>query len=71
MSDDREPKGLRPYTKPRIFRVALNHEQAVLSQCQLSFTDLKNNLPGGFCSLSKGACRKAAKGRSYDSTTPS
>jgi len=71
MSTDQKTMELRPYMRPRIFRVALNHEQAVLSQCQLNFKDMRNNQPGAFCETGRRACRKQINARGYDSTSNS
>ncbi len=35
----------KAYSKPRIFRVKLNTEQAVLSQCSEAAADIKNSNP--------------------------
>ena len=56
----------RVYSKPKIMRVRLNPEQAVLSQCSVGSTDLKDGDAGGFCEGGMmGGCRqgKAGMGR--------
>lgn len=58
----------RPYAKPRIFRVVLNHEQAVLSQCSVSWASTKHNQLVG---CEPGRCRKARNQRRADSAATS
>jgi hypothetical protein len=47
----------KPYTPPQIFRVDLNHEQAILSACSLMAS---NPMAGGMdVTCRVGACKKA------------
>ncbi len=52
----------KAYSKPKIFRVKLNSEQAVLSQCSDTSMDLKNSDPQ-FCDA---RCRQANRGNKAD-----
>lgn len=48
----------KPYTRPQLFRVDLNHEQAILSACSLMSS---NPMAGGldlYCR--SGGCKKNA-----------
>ena len=44
----------KPYSAPQIFQVELNHEQAILSQCSATATNLDDTSSGG-CA---GVCKK-------------
>lgn len=52
----------RAYFKPKMVRVKLNPEQAVLSQCSAGATTLidQDESPG-FCKSSGGGCRQQTK----------
>ena len=58
----------RVYSKPKIMRVRLNPEQAVLSQCSASATDFKDGDASGFCEggrgmgMGRGGCRQDRAG---------
>lgn len=58
----------RAYSKPKIFRVLLNHEQAVLSQCSQTFRNLRQQVLIG---CRPGKCRKRRNMRNVDSTATS
>lgn len=52
----------RAYFKPKMVRVKLNPEQAVLSQCSAGATTLIDmNELSGFCKSSGGGCRQQNK----------
>lgn len=54
----------KPYSRPEIFRVELNQEQAILSACSLSAS---NPMAGGMdVNCRAGACKRAG-GASGDS----
>ena len=53
----------KPYTSPKIFRVELNQEQAILAMCSNSTTNL-SNVTGSSC---KAACRRSTTGSGKDS----
>ena len=59
----------KPYTKPVILRVELNHEQAVLSACSTGVTSL-STVTQGFCRTSP-ACRKGPCSGGDDNTRTS
>ncbi len=47
----------KPYSQPQLFRVDLNHEQAILSACSLMAT---NPMAGGLDLVCRsGGCKKA------------
>lgn len=61
----------RPYAPPKIVRVKLEHQQAVLSACSTSATSLSTSA-GLKCKPSTGAnCRKHSTnpGRDQDATS--
>ena len=45
----------KPYSAPQIFQVELNHEQAILSVCSVSATNIDDTI-GSLCA---GVCRKS------------
>jgi hypothetical protein len=48
----------KPYSPPQIFRVDLDHEQAILSACSLTAS---NPMAGGADNLCRpGSCKRAA-----------
>jgi len=56
-----------PYSKPTVFRVKLNYQQAVLAACSSVAVGQARNGTGLFCrSLSTGLCRRGAN-RNIDS----
>ena len=56
----------RVYVPPKIFRVKLNHEQAVLSQCSSSAGSLRDTRTTGGCSTDMGGCRQKRDFRNAD-----
>ena len=61
------PTTKRPYVPPRIVRVRLTHEQAVLSACSVSAIAVNNN-SGLRCSA---VCKKQSSGAGRDDTNTS
>ncbi len=59
----------RPYSKPKIVMVQLNHEQAVLSQCSGSTLSLSTSNPRR-CYADPSGCRQSA-GPGFDSSAGS
>lgn len=56
----------KPYTAPQIFRVELNHEQAVISVCS---TTSSNAMAGGAgTGCRSGGCKMGAAGGSSNAT---
>jgi hypothetical protein len=54
----------KPYTAPQVFRVELNHEQAVLSQCS---TTARTAMVGGAgVACRSGACKQGGGGAGAD-----
>jgi hypothetical protein len=47
----------KPYSQPQLFRVELNQEQAILSACSLSTTNVSNG-GGGTCRTQGGGCKR-------------
>ena len=47
----------KPYTKPELFRVQLNQEQAILSACSLTTMNAANG-GGGTCRSQGGGCKR-------------
>ncbi len=54
----------QPYTSPKIYRVELNHDQAVLSMCSTLNTDLRDEMQFG-CNPQKN-CRQYKDFRDAD-----
>lgn len=50
----------REYIKPKLVRVKLNPEQAVLSQCSDGWSDMKDSNTSGKCA--SGGCRQKSAG---------
>ena len=59
-----------PYTTPRVVRVRLTHEQAVLSACSVTATTVSTN-DGLRCRPSSPSCKKQASGGGRDDTNTS
>jgi hypothetical protein len=55
----------KPYTAPQIFRVELNHEQAVISVCSTTSGNAMAGGAGGGCR--SGGCKFGAAGGSSNS----
>jgi hypothetical protein len=47
----------KPYVPPQLFRVELNHEQAILSACSVGVSSTKQGNTGGSCK--SGTCKQA------------
>jgi len=59
----------KSYSPPQIFQVELNHEQAILSSCTMSFTGMSNTT-GTLCRTS-AACRNSTRSTGgADSASP-
>lgn len=54
----------KPYTPPQIFSVELNHEQAVLSACSITFGNAMVGGGGGGCRA--GGCKFGMVGGASD-----
>jgi hypothetical protein len=50
----------KPYTPPQVFRVDLNQEQAILSACSLTASNLMAG--GADITCRPGACKRAPRG---------
>ncbi len=61
----------RAYFKPKMVRVKLNPEQAVLSQCSAGASTLSDIDEAGFCKGSGGGCRQQTKSGGTNSTASS
>ena len=49
----------KPYSKPVILRIKLNHEQAVLSPCSTQTGSISTNSPpSSFCRTDPPKCRR-------------
>jgi len=57
----------KPYSTPTILRVQLNHEQAVLSVCSTTFTDLSRISGALWCRIN--GCRKSNGGTGDNAPT--
>lgn len=68
-TNDERPK--RAYSKPKIERVQLNHEQAVLSQCSSLSTSMAQSNPSGWCTAAAPGCRKRSMAGGTDSLASS
>ena len=68
------PRGRRPYEAPQLFRVELQHEQAILSACSQAASGNQANNPR-YCRAPPfpflRGCRKAAAAVFSDSTASS
>lgn len=60
----------RPYSPPRIVRVRLTHEQAVLSACSVTAVTLSTN-NGLRCRPPSNDCKKQSLGTNKDDTNTS
>ena len=60
----------KPYAKPVILRVELNHEQAVLSTCSRGVTSL-STVTQGFCRSGSPVCRRGPSSGGDDNTATS
>ena len=59
----------KPYSRPEIFRVELNQEQAILSACSLSAS---NPMAGGMdVNCKAGSCKRAGGGAGDSGQRPS
>ena len=63
----KESNQKRPYESPKLFRVVLNHDQAILSGCSTSSTRVNQNT-GANC---RRGCRRANATRAADSAAGS
>ncbi len=61
----------RPYSKPKIVAVKLNHEQAVLSQCAVDAGTLAQGIPAGYCRPGVNGCRQKSSAGGTDSDATS
>jgi hypothetical protein len=61
----------RNYSKPKILRVQLNPEQAVLSPCSLLVVSLSMQPPNRGCDPFKDKCRKWKDFKNSDSAAAS
>ncbi len=63
-----QPRVKRVYVSPKIVRVRLNPEQAVLSVCSITSTSILNNIMTNCENLLDGDinCRKASTGGAQD-----
>jgi hypothetical protein len=55
----------KPYTAPQVFRVELNHEQAVISTCSTTAANAMTGGTGAGCR--SGACKFGGAGGSANS----
>ena len=62
-------KDKKPYEAPQVYRVQLNHEQAILSTCTTPATDTMNG-GGPGCRPSNG-CKRATGGTWDNAARPS
>ena len=57
----------KPYTRPQLFRVELNQEQAILSACSLTTMTASQGGNGGCRPNSAGGCKKRNSANGRDS----
>jgi hypothetical protein len=60
----------KPYSQPQLFRVELNQEQAILSACSLSTTNVSNG-GGSTCRTQSGGCKSHNSGSGDSGPRPS
>ena len=56
-----EPKVKKIYTRPQIFVVTLNHEQAILSACSLTTTSAANGRNRSCQGFGLGQCKRSGR----------
>lgn len=57
--------GKKPYSPPQLFQVELNHEQAILSACELAATSVQDG--GGAWCRTPTHCKQATNLTNHDS----
>jgi hypothetical protein len=57
----------KPYTRPQLFRVELNQEQAILSACSLTTMTATQGGNGGCRPTSAGGCKRRTNAMNADS----
>jgi hypothetical protein len=57
----------KPYTRPQLFRVELNQEQAILSACSLTTMTAGQGGNGGCRPTSAGGCKRRNNAMNADS----
>ena len=59
----------KAYVSPQVTRVKLEPTQAVLSQCSVGISDVKNLVPTGTCEGGSKPCKQAAHGSGTAATS--
>ncbi len=59
----------KPYVSPTVITVKLEPTQAILSQCSVGITDLKNLQPSGTCEGGTKPCKQAGHGSGTAATS--